>query len=413
MQHEKRKVKVESSAKLWSLPFIFLMIANALLFMVFEMMLPTLPLFITTLGGSAAQIGLVTGSFTISAILVRPFTGVLATKLDKKYLLIIGAAICTFATGAYYLAPNVGALMAIRLVHGAGFGIASTYFATIVAEIIPKERRGEGIGYFGVGETIALSIGPMLGIMVLDVFGYDRLFLGGMGILLLATMSVFLVKRKVVEEVPLQDVRMKLFEKRVLFPSLLVLLAGVAAAGIMSYLSLYALEKNFEEVGLFFFIVAMASFIVRFFSGSLLDKRGPSVILIPGGILALLGFITLYMAESNTSFFVAAILYGFGFGAIFPAIQTWCLNIVEEHEHEDAMATFYNFFDIGVGGGAILLGLIASNFSYQAIYLVAITFYVFFIVMYTIYVLCKTSVRQRVNKNDERSNQTSSHSTLE
>lgn len=92
-----------SSEKLWSLPYVFLMVSNALLFMVFEMMLPTLPLFVRTIGGDAAQIGLVTGSFTLSAILVRIFAGVLATKINKKYLLIIGVAICTLTTGLIIL----------------------------------------------------------------------------------------------------------------------------------------------------------------------------------------------------------------------------------------------------------------------------------------------------------------------
>lgn len=263
----KTGVKVKSPAKLWSLSFIFLTVANALLFMAFEMLLPTLPLFVTTLGGNATQIGLVTGIFMISAIGVRPFAGVLATKMNKKYLLIIGAAISTLTTGAYYLAPNVEVLMAIRLVHGAGFGLATTYFATIVAEIIPKERRGEGIGYFGVGETVAISVGPMVGIMLLDVYGYQRLFIGGMAILLLATLSLVVVRRKAEDALPTEKVRVKLFEKRVLFPAFLILFTGVAAGGIMSYMSLYTIEKNFEQVGLFFFGIAIASFVIRFFSG--------------------------------------------------------------------------------------------------------------------------------------------------
>ena len=263
----KTGVKVKSPAKLWSLSFIFLTVANALLFMAFEMLLPTLPLFVTTLGGNATQIGLVTGIFMISAIGVRPFAGVLATKMNKKYLFIIGAAISTLTTGAYYLAPNGEVLMAIRLVHGAGFGLATTYFATIVAEIIPKEGRGEGIGYFGVGETVAISVGPMVGIMLLDVYGYQRLFIGGMAILLLATLSLVVVRRKAEDSLPTEKVRVKLFEKRVLFPAFLILFTGVAAGGIMSYMSLYAIEKNFEQVGLFFFGIAIASFVIRFFSG--------------------------------------------------------------------------------------------------------------------------------------------------
>lgn len=121
--------------------------------------------------------------------------------------------ISAFSTGAYYLASDVSVLLLIRLIHGAGFGLATTYFATIAAEIIPKERRGEGIGYFGVGETIAVS--------------------GGKG-----------------------TVKLKVLEKRVLFPSILILFVGIAASGIMSFFSLYAIEKGFHSVGMFFFLIA-------------------------------------------------------------------------------------------------------------------------------------------------------------
>jgi predicted MFS family arabinose efflux permease len=393
MHPEAQTLNSVSPVRLWSLPYVFLMLSNALLFMVFEMMLPTLPLFVSKIGGDAAQIGLVTGCFTVSAILVRFFAGKLAAIVNKKYLLIVGVAICALTTGAYYLAPNVLVLVAIRLVNGAGFGLASTYFATLVAEVIPRERRGEGIGYFGVGETVAISVGPMIGIAMLDLYGYQRLFLGGMAILLLAALSIFLVKRKAKEEAAPQDVRVKVVEKRVLFPSLLALFTGFAASSIMSYLSLYALDKNFTHVGLFFFIIAMSSFVVRFFSGNLFDKHGPGMILIPGAILNLIGLFILFHADSNTAFFVSASLYGLGFGAIFPAIQTWCLNLVEEHEHEDAMASFFNFFDIGIGSGAVLLGLLAARYSYQSVFLAALFCYAAFLILYTAYKLRKNKVR--------------------
>lgn len=74
--------------EIWSLSFIFVMISNALVFMIFEMLLPTLPLFVTALGGGASHVGLVTGMFMLSAILIRPFARLLATKFDKKVLLI-------------------------------------------------------------------------------------------------------------------------------------------------------------------------------------------------------------------------------------------------------------------------------------------------------------------------------------
>lgn len=387
------EVQVEKThtVKMWSLSFVFVTLSNAFLFMVFEMLLPTLPLFVTAIGGGAKQVGLVTGIFMISAIAIRPFAGVLAKRFNKKYLLIFGIVISACSTGAYYLASDVSVLLLIRLIHGAGFGLATTYFATIAAEIIPKERRGEGIGYFGVGETIAVSVGPMIGIIALELYDFERLFLGGMSILLLAVLMAVLVRRRPEARDTAEKgmVKVKVLERRVLFPSFLILLVGIAASGIMSFFSLYAIEKGFQSVGMFFFLIAAASFLIRLISGKIFDRFGAGAILIPASIFSIAGLSILYIAQTNAMFFTAAICYGFGFGSIFPAIQTWCINLVEEHEHEDAMGTFFNFFDMGIGGGSLLLGVVATIYSYQTLYIASVLVYLLFLLLYILFICSK------------------------
>ncbi|MDT8861825.1 MFS transporter [Alkalihalobacillus sp. MEB130] len=391
--------------KIWSMSFIFVVMANALVFMIFEMLLPTLPLFVTALGGGASQVGLVTGIFMLSAITIRPFAGLLATKYDKKVLLILGVIIMTLSTGAYYLAGNISTLLLIRVIHGAGFGLATTYFATLAAEIIPNKRRGEGIGYFGVGETVAISIGPMIGIITLEIYDFQRLFFGGMAVLSLAVFMVIFIKRapRGKELDKQENVKVKLFEKRVLLPAILIFLVGIAAGGIMSFFALYAIEKGFTQVGLFFFLIAAAGFVIRLISGKLFDLYGPSIILIPGSIMSIFGLLFLYVAVSDSMFLIAAIFYGFGFGAIFPAVQTWCLNLVEEHEHENAMATFFNFFDLGIGGGSFILGFVATVASYQAVYLLASIVFGLFLAIYLIYLTVKRQSTMNSVKNEQGS----------
>lgn len=371
-----------SLSRLWGKPFIFIMLANSIMFMAFEMLLPTLPLFVSRIGGSATQIGLVTGIFMFSAILIRPFTSTLAAKIDKKRLLLAGIAICTLSTGAYYLAPNVGMILVIRIVHGLGFGLATTYFATIVSGIIPRERRGEGMGYFGVGETVAVSVGPLIGTSILLKYDFHGLFFGGAAILFLAFFMTVLVPRKAEKSAEPVIATVKLYEKKVLFPSVLIMLTGVAAGSIMSFLALYSLEKGFTTVAWFFFVVASGSFLVRLVTGKMYDRLGPGSVLVPASILMMIGIWLLTSAQDNAMFLLSAAFYGCGFGAIFPAIQTWCLDLVEEHEHEHAMASFFNFFDLGIGGGSMILGLVASFSTYQTVYYIAIAVMAIFLLLY-------------------------------
>jgi predicted MFS family arabinose efflux permease len=200
-----------------------------------------------------------------------------------------------------------------------------------------------------------------------------------------------------------QHVQFKIVEKRVLFPAILIFLIGIAAGGIMSFFSLYAAEKNFTQIGLFFLLIAAASFIIRLISGKLFDLYGPAIILIPGSVLSIIGLAMLYAAVHESTFLIAAIFYGLGFGAIFPALQTWCMNLVEGHEHEDAMATFFNFFDLGIGGGSFVLGLVAAVASYQAVYMVASIVYGVLLVIYVVSLFAKGQFNKYGEKTDEAS----------
>ena len=160
---------------------------------------------------------------------------------------------------------------------------------------------------------------------------------------------------------------------------------GISSGGIMSFTTLYAIDKGFENVAWFFFIVAIAGLLVRLVSGKMFDNLGPAYVLIPAGVISIAGFIVLIVAQNEIVFLLAGFLYGMGFGAIFPALQTICLNLVEEHDHENAIGSFFNFYDLGIGGGSLLLGMVAEAFSYEAVFYVAIVTYVLYLLLYFIH----------------------------
>lgn len=388
--------------KLWNRSFIFLLMANALFFMTFEMLVPTLPLFVDYIGGQASQIGIVSGIFVVSAILIRPFTSVLVTRFNKKYLLLVGLLVCGIATSAYYLTDVIWQLICIRVLHGLGFGLVTTYFTTLAIDYIPPHRLGEGVGYFGVGETIMMSVGPMIGILLLELFDFDYFFYAVSFIILLAiVLALFVRYRPKKSEQEIVKVQFKFFDKRLSFQCTLGCLIGIAAGTIISFIPLFAIERSFEQVGLFFFSVAMAGLVVRFFSGKIYDRFGPLPVLIPSGVFAILGFILILIATNETLFLIAGFIYGVGFGAIFPAIQTWAVQLVNQTEHETAVSSFFNSFDVGLGAGSILLGVIAQAAgSYQIIYYVAIGTYLLF--MLSILVSAKRRTSNPVHNIKER-----------
>ncbi|PAD23672.1 MFS transporter [Niallia circulans] len=373
----------------WSKNFTLLLLSNALLFLAFEMLVPTLPLLVESIGSGPSQVGMTIGIFTLSALVARPFCYALTFYLDKKYLLIIGVLITFLSTWGYLLSTNLTSLIVLRLVHGFGFGIATTFFATLASEQLPHNRMGEGIGYFGVGETISMSIGPMIGIALLNKYDFDGLFTSGAAILFIAVLLVFGITRKRMNITPIRDnaskkITYKLFKKKVLPQSLLIFFIGLVVSGVITYISLFAKHQGITNVAWFFFISALTGILIRVASGKIFDKKGPSYVLIPSGISLIIGIVLVANSYSELLLNIAGIFYGVAFGAIFPAIQAWVLNIVEPRDREDAMSTFYNCFDIGIGVGAMLLGLVVQATSYKTMFLLSTIFVIAFMSL-TIY----------------------------
>jgi MFS family permease len=175
-------MKVASSEPLkeplWTPQFILLSLANLFVFLGFQMLLPTLPLFVSEHGGTNTEVGLVIGLLTLSAVVIRPFAGAGLDKWGRKLILAIGVGICLLAMGGYMAAATVFMVLLLRFIHGIGWGIATTTFGVIASDMVPASRRGEGMGYFGLGSTLAMAIGPFVGLWIMNKYGSHILFAG-------------------------------------------------------------------------------------------------------------------------------------------------------------------------------------------------------------------------------------------
>nr|WP_223285457.1 MFS transporter [Paenibacillus sp. PL91] len=385
----KQKVK----ETLWTKPFILLILSNLFLFLSLEMLLPTLPMFAANKGGTDAQIGLIIGLFTFSAVLLRPFVGMASDRFGKKLLLLVGVAICLIGTASYYAAVTITMMLMLRIVHGVGFGISTTLYGTVASDIIPASRRGEGMGFFGTGNAVAISLGPFLGIWLMEKFGFSVLFIVGACILLVAVVCTAFVKEDSREERAQAQVAsaantsfmLRFVEPKALMPSLLGTLVGLSLGGIISFITLFGKEAGVENIGFFFLVLAISEFLIRFVSGKIFDTKGRFWVLFPAAVFCIVGCIILFFTKSTGLLLLAAVFYGAGFGAIFPGLQAWVIDRVEPKRRGVATATFYNAFDIGIGSGAMLLGLVATWSNYATMYLVSSVFFLIYLAVYFLY----------------------------
>ncbi|MGG1514905.1 MFS transporter [Paenibacillus oryzisoli] len=372
---------------LWTKAFVITSLANLLLFFSFQMLIPTIPTYLSQLGGDEVQIGLVIGIFTISSLLTRPFAGRALDLLGRKHVLLVGLTICTLTIAGYSFLAAAALILAARFVHGIGWGLSTTSLGTVIADIIPPERRGEGMGYYGLSNTLAMASGPLTGLWVMQTYSFHTVLLVSTGLALLSVLcSVFIRYERPrfgASEQAVQRFTDRLWERTALLPSALLLLTAICYGGIVTFITLYGQEAGIPNVGLFFLCNASMVLVVRPLTGVLFDRKGRAWVLIPGAVFTCTGLWLLSYAHSNASLAGAALCYGIGFGSLQPALQAWTIARAAPYRRGAANGTFFSANDLGIGLGAMFLGGIAHAIgSYAVMYRLSTGLIVLFLVAY-------------------------------
>ncbi|CCQ97290.1 Arabinose efflux permease family protein [[Clostridium] ultunense Esp] len=383
--------------KLWTKDFITVTLANLFLFFSFQMLIPTLPAYVQEKGGNDLAVGMVIALFTVSALITRPFAGNALDRIGRKGVLYAGLLLFTLSAFGYVWTATVFLILFLRFVHGIGWGMTTTSFGTIVSDLIPAKRRGEGMGYFGLSSTFAMALAPLLGLWIMNERGFSFLFLLSTGLAVTAFL-ISLPIRETKGKEPVGGVK-GLIEPQALFPSLLIMLFALTYGGVVGFITLFGKEVGIANVGGFFLFNALMVMLVRPVSGVLYDKRGAGWVLIPGTISAVMGLLLLSYTHSTGMLYLSAFFYGIGFGTIQPSLQAWTISRVPPGRRGAANGTFFSSFDLGIGLGSVLLGMVAGWFSYGMMYRVSIVFLLLFLVLYAGYGLGKRSQKGKGEKN--------------
>lgn len=359
--------------KIWTKDFALICMANFFIFLGFQMTLPTIPLFVQHLGGSDQLIGIITGIFTFSALLFRPYAGHALESKGRQFVYMIGLGIFVLSVGSYSIIASIGLLIVMRMIQGIGWGFSTTATGTIATDLIPPRRRGEGMGYFGLSGNLALAFGPALGLTLVGTLTFTQLFLicASLGIVAFLLSTQIQYKKVEQSEHRAATVKFDIFEKSAVKPATLLFFITVTFGGIASFLPLYTDQKGIPGIEGYFLVYALFLMISRTFAGRLYDSKGHIAVFLPGAMLIISAMLLLVWLPNTMVLFIAAALYGLGFGSIQPALQAWAIDEAASNRKGMANATFFAFFDLGVGVGAMTFGVIASTFGYSFIYLTA------------------------------------------
>ncbi|MFE4708314.1 MFS transporter [Peribacillus simplex] len=379
--------------RIFNKSFLFLFISNLLVFIGFEMLLPILPAYLLSMNASSIQVGLVTTLFTIGAVLIRPFVGYYLIDNQRKSLAICASAALMIITMLYPFLNIIWLLLLLRLFHGAAWGVSTTANSTIVVDLIPKTRLGEGIGYFSISTTVGAIIAPSIGILIYDSFSFDILIWSSVVLNLLAVIALQFVYSPTTvkrEKKPFRLLDM-IFEKDVWFQALLTVITTLGFGAIITFAVLFGKQKELDHIFLFFLINATVATLLRPFTGKWYDKKGPWSIIIMSAVLGFLSLFILSYATNDLHLIIAAILFGAGYGTVMPCLQTWTVQNVREEKRGAANATFFSSFDVGVGISAFVLGILAEWISLEMIFrFVSLSFIVVAVLVYKDYLIEKS-----------------------
>ncbi len=364
-------VKSSATARLWTKDFVVVLIVNFSIFCSFQLFPSALPLYVKELGVSDAAIGWIAGVITISALSIRPISGMVVDKFGRKGILILSLCIMLAASFSYSFLPLFGVLLLLRFVHGIGWGITSTATSTIASDIIPLKRFGEGMGFVGLSGSLALAIAPAVGIAIFQ--SYD---MATVSYIATAALVVSLVLSQVIHyrEIPKKPAaekrqRESLFEKKAIYPAFLITFLTAAYGSIVSFVAVYAASMGIHDIGIFFTVYAIALLITRPYFGRLVDRKGTNSIIVPGFLLAAFALILLAFASKLSTLLVVGALFGVAFGALQSSLQTMAVASVPPERRGAANATYFFGFDLGIGLGSIVSGLVATFLGYAGMFL--------------------------------------------
>ncbi|CAM4229593.1 MFS transporter [Lacicoccus alkaliphilus] len=356
--------------RIWTRDFVFVCLANFFVFLGFQMTLPTLPLFLKELGGNDRLVGVIVGVFTFSALLLRPYAGHALESKGRGFVYMVGLAVFVISIASFSFISSILLLFLLRVLQGMGWGFSTTAGGTIATDIIPPKRRGEGLGYFGLSGNLALALGPTLGLTLVGVISFAQLFMICAGFGLIALLFASRIRYKKVEksEAAASPVRFDIFERTAIQPAILLFFITATFGGIATFLPIFAIERGIAGIELYFLLYAAFLMISRSFAGRIYDKRGHLYVFMPGALMIFIAMLMLAWLPNTAVLLIAASLYGLGFGSVQPALQAWSVENAPANRRGMANATFFSFFDLGIGLGAILFGQMAYIFGYASIY---------------------------------------------
>lgn len=365
--------EAQARVAIFTRDFSLLFLANLTNFLGFYLLLATLPKYISGFVGEQKVVGVILGVFGIIGLVLRPMVGRLADLRGGKKLMLAGSAVLLLATVLYPRGHDAASFFGLRVLHGLGWAAFGTAASALVALIAPARRRGEAMGYYGMSTNVAMAIAPAVGVFIVERegWGYPLLFAVSAALVLLAGIVTLPVRDCQAEACALARGWRAYFLPSAIFPSAVAGISTLTYASVAFYLPQFSAEEKLGNAGLFFTVFAIALVVTRGPLGRLSDRVGRAWVIAPGLLCSAAAMALLALWPSHLMLLVVAGLYGIGTAAVQPALMAMAADHAGPAQRGAAMGTYTTAFDLGIGGGAILSGVLIDAAGFHTMYLVS------------------------------------------
>jgi MFS family permease len=350
---------------IFTLKFWLLCTSSFLFSSSFNMLIPELPAYLSSMGGGAYK-GYIIALFTLTAGISRPFSGRLTDTIGRVPVMAVGSLVC-FVCGLLYPAlTTVTGFLLLRLFHGFSTGFKPTATAAYIADIIPPHRWGEAMGIHGICFSTGLAIGPAIGSFITSRYSIDILFYCSsvfalLSIAILANMKETHPEKQRFHPRLLKIKGQDIFEPLVLPAALITFLGYISYGAILTIIPDWSDHLGITNKGTFYIVYTLSSLLIRFLAGKLSDRKGRVYALKIALALMAIAIVIMGWGTSVTTLLIGAFVYGMGTGLLSPAISAWTADLSDENRRGRGMATMYIALEVGIGLGAWLAGLVFQD----------------------------------------------------
>jgi MFS family permease len=362
-------MSTEAIQKILTRDFILAFFAQLTFTIANHILIPTLPIYLSRLDSKETEIGVLIGIFTVSSLVLRPFTGKILLRTPEKQMMIIGALLFGLASIGYLVAPPFWPFLFVRLFQGVGYAFFYTASFTLIANISPEAHRGQSLSYFLLALNISLALGPSFGMFLINRFDFTTLFLVCLGLSLGSFFIINKLGRRPAAPSEDSSIASSFFISREALPaSIMGFFFFFIWGALTAFFPLYAIKHGVVNPGLFFTMIAIMLISSRVLGARISDLYSSEKIILPCLITFIISMGIIAFSKTLSMFVLAAVIWGIGHAFFYPSLAVYVLDRVGS-SRSLAMGTLTAMTDLGIFMGPVVMGVVIQFTSYPIMFL--------------------------------------------